>query len=476
VKAETKISEAPSRELATCHCIIGHPDKAKFLAIRHKTGWSVPTLKFPPGSIDLRVAMITQGMKEKYGLNTRVLRPRVKSSRYHCIELELASGGGNKKLDAVWVDRDQYHKFRSERDVPQDPFDEWLQERERAAVPALRPAWQIAGWFAQADHWIHFQAERLGLQVTGGVQQFKVGWYQSCVMRVPTSGGMLFFKAAYAKPPGEAALTEFLAEKWPQYIPRPLAVDAGRNWLLTRDMAADGELSPDLSLLPDFARVLARIQVESTSCTGRLNALGCPVRDLQFLLNWTERKDELLASLRDGQKPLSEPELLQLAPALAAFVPACRQLLELPLPAALVHNDFRDANQVVQGSCLRIFDWSNAVIAHPFMAMEYLNSPRASVHSGGVRYTLEDATGQAIVREANSAYLESFLAWAPMPVLQQAWALAQSLFPLWNLSQVHDKFAWVDRSDEGYELVATQLQHNARKVITVSQEMARRVV
>lgn len=476
MKEEPEISELPSRDLATCHCIIGHPHEAKFLAIRHKTGWSVPTLKFPPGSTDFRAAMITQGMQRKYGLNTRVLRPRIKTSRYHCIELELSSGGGNKKLDAVWVDRDQYHKFRSERDVPQDPFDEWLQERERGTVPALRPAWQIAGWFKQADHWIHFQAERLGLQITGGVQQFKVGWGQSCVLRVPTSGGMLYFKAAYTKPPGEAALTQFLAEKWPQNIARPLAVDAGRNWLLMRDMAVDGELSPDLSLLPDFARVLARIQVESLSCTDQLKALGCPVRDLQFLLHWMEQKDELLASLREGQKPLTEAEILQLAPALAACVPACRKLLEFPVPPALVHNDFRDANLAVQGSCLRIFDWSDASIAHPFMAMEYLNSPRGTFHSDSANYTLEDATGLAIVREANSAYLESFLALAPMPVLQQAWALAQSLFPLWNLSQVHDKLAWTEKGDARYEFLATQLQHNARKLITVSQELARRAV
>jgi hypothetical protein len=474
VKEEAEISELRSRELATCHCIIGHPHEAKFLAIRHTTGWSVPTLKFPPGSTDFRAAMITQGMQRKYGLNTRILRPRMKSSYYHCIELELVSGGGNKKLDAVWVDRDQYHKFRSERDGEQDPFDEWLQERERGTVPALRPAWQIAGWFKQADHWIHFQVERLGLQITGGVQQFKVGWYQSCILRVPTSGGVLFFKAAYAKPPGEAALTEFLAEKWPHNIARPLAVDAGRNWLLMRDLAADREPPPGPCPLPDFARVLARIQVESVNCTGQLKALGCPVRDLQFLLNWIEQKDELLASLREGQKPLTEPELLQLAPALAACVSACRLLLEFPVPAALVHNDFRDANLAAQGGFLRILNWSDAAIAHPFMAMEYLNSPRASFHSEGVRCTAEDASGQAIVREANSAYLESFLALAPMPVLQQTWALAQSLFPLWNLSRLHDKLAWIEKSDARYGAMATQLQHNARKLITDSQEMARR--
>jgi len=459
------------QEVATCHCIIGHPGKAKFLAIRHQTGWTVPTLKFPPGPLDFRAAMITEGMQVKYGLNARVLRLLVSTPRYHCIELELFQGSGGKKLDAVWVDREQYQEFRSERNDSSDPFDQWLQERERAIVPALRSAWQNPGWFKQADHWIHFQAEKLGLQVTGSVQQFRVGRDTSCLLRAPTSEGKLLFKAGYAKPPGEAALTPFLAERWPQHIVRPLAVDLERNWLLTRDLHDGGVVSPDFSLLPKFARVLAAIQVEGMECADHLKALGCPVRDLHYLLQWMEHKDELLSCLQAGPDSLSEREAVQISPALSAFANSCRQLLEFGIPAALVHNDFRSGNLAVDGESLRIFNWSDAVIAHPFMTLEHVNSSRVSFHSEHAAHTPEDPTGAPIVRETIAAYLDCFVAFAARKKLDQAWTLASSLFPLWSLFRVHEKLDWTEKNTPGYEVLATQLKRNARKLISASQQI-----
>ena len=36
------------QELATCHCIIPHPSKPKFLAVKHSDRWSPPIVMFPP--------------------------------------------------------------------------------------------------------------------------------------------------------------------------------------------------------------------------------------------------------------------------------------------------------------------------------------------------------------------------------------------------------------------------------------------
>lgn len=471
MKSNPEKNDATPQELATCHCIIGHPHKAKFLAIRHQTGWTVPTLKFPPGSADFRAAAISKAVQQKYGLLTRVLRPLVTTAHYHCIELELCKGGSGKKLDAVWVDREQYQNFRSAGSGGIDPFDVWLQEKERGIIPPLRPAWQAAGWFKQADHWIHYQGERLGFQITGGVQQFRVGWNTSCLLRVPTSEGMVFFKASYSKPPVEAALVPFLAERWPQFVAPPLAVDLERNWILSRDLTAEGVVSPDCSFLPRFVRALATLQVESMTCMDELKALGCPVRDLSYLADWAGHSAGLLPLLQSGLEPLNESEVGQVPEALAAYAQCCRQLLEYPVPSALVHDDFRVDNLALQGDTFHIFDWTDAVIGHPFMALEYINAPWASFQSGNAVYTPESESGKAIVKEINSAYLEGFLAFAPMPQLQQAWALAQALFPLWNLYRAFEKLDWTEASTPGYRMLEKQLKHTARKVIAASKDL-----
>ncbi len=456
-------------EVATCHCIIGHPHKAKFLAINHQTGWSVPTLKFTPGPTEFRAGMITQGMQHKYGLNTRVLRPLVSTPRYHCLELEVLKGSGNKNLNAVWVDREQYQKARNESNFSPDPFKQWLQEKEQGKVPASRPAWQIPGWFDQADHWIHFQAEKLGLQVTGSVQQYKTGWNASCLLYVPTSEGRLFFKAAYAKPPGEAALTVVLANKWPNFIVQPLVVDCERNWLLNRDWSQGSKVFPDASGLPEVAGAMATLQIGSMDCMDEWRALGCPVRDLDYLLKWMERKDALRPFLLEGPDQFNESEIKKFGLALDAHGDICRQLHEFGIPAALIHKDFRQANMVAHDGGVGVIDWSDVVIGHPFLVLEYFNSKRAKFHSGNTVVLPEDKFGEAIAQQINTSYLKGFLAFAPMERLEQAWALTRSLFPVWHVYAVQDEISWAEKNSPRYSVLAKQLKLNARKIIGIAE-------
>lgn len=80
------------QDLATCHCIISHPSKPKFLVIKHTGRWSPPLLKFPDeGSMVLKAGMINHGMMNKYGLRTTVLRRVGRAKKYHCIEVEMQS-------------------------------------------------------------------------------------------------------------------------------------------------------------------------------------------------------------------------------------------------------------------------------------------------------------------------------------------------------------------------------------------------
>ncbi|HKX55393.1 MAG TPA: hypothetical protein VJN01_04805, partial [Xanthomonadales bacterium] len=243
----------------TCHCLVRHPDKAKFLVVKHDENWSPPVLMFPPGLIDFKVNQINQGMQDKYGLKTRVLRPIVHLPNYHCIEMELISMQPAKKLQAVWVDETEYQRTGSASGGAPDPFALWFAERKAATIPEQRPAFHRVGWFDQAEHWIQFQLDRLGIQVTGSVEQFRQGWTSSCLLRAPTNQGWIYFKAGNEPAPGEAALTAALAGRWPQWVAAPLAVDAQRNWMLNRDLRVE-QTRIDLQQLPAFAGALAELQ------------------------------------------------------------------------------------------------------------------------------------------------------------------------------------------------------------------------
>ena len=172
----------------------------------HAQGWQPPSLKFPRGIVDYKASMINDGMLSKYGLHTRVVRPVLATPGYHCIELELSSPARNRNIKAVWTDREQYLRARRDWGGQVDPFEQWLLDREHGEIPPQRPPWHVPGWFSKADTWIHHQLDSLGVQVTGGVEQHRVGWNASCLLRVMTGEGGIYFKAGYAKPPGEASL------------------------------------------------------------------------------------------------------------------------------------------------------------------------------------------------------------------------------------------------------------------------------
>lgn len=66
---------------------------------------------------------------------------------------------------------------------------------ESEEIPPLRPPWARRGWFALAESWIQEQFARLNYTIAAPIEQVKI-WSVSCVLRVPTTHGNIYFKAS----------------------------------------------------------------------------------------------------------------------------------------------------------------------------------------------------------------------------------------------------------------------------------------
>lgn len=442
------------QDLVTCHCIIGHPNKPKFLVVKHKTNWAPPVLQYEPGPIDYRADMVSFGMLNKYGLKTRVLRPLVETPRYHCIELELPEQALDDQFRAVWVDIDDYSKFRGARGGKRDIFEDWLIQKTRGEVPPQRTPWQKAGWFDTADGWIRDRLEQEGIEVLGEVLQYRVGWNASCLLAAPTSSGTFYFKAAYAKPPAEAVLTRELAELWPQQVVRPTAVDEENNWMLNRDYARKGSLRPDHETLPVFASTLARLQLESAAHLEKWNELGCPDHGLDYVMRMMDQKDDFLPHFQAGEKSLSDDELRLFAKALSEAARQCSKLREIGIPDTLVHQDFRIDNLVLEGGDHYITDWAGAVTGHPFFAL-------------GRMYSGDEQPTQKLDSEAvKQAYLRAFGEFGSGEELEQAFKITLALFPFWRMCHALDEIAWTEKNSPRYWYFQALMQVLARDLIS----------
>jgi phosphotransferase family enzyme len=176
-------------------------------------------------------------------------------------------------------------------------------------------------------------------------------------MRVPTADGPAWFKACAESHLFEAELVAALARTRPDLLPRVLACDAGRGWLLTADAGTSFEQlgnSPPLwlQLLPRYAELQREARVPS----------AVPDRRLQ---RWPELYGELAAS----ELPLEPDELGRVHRFASRFAELCGELAAHDIPAAVQHDDLHHKNAFVDGDRLRIVDWGDASLSHPFVSL-----------------------------------------------------------------------------------------------------------
>lgn len=428
-------SEATATRAAPvpCHCIIAHPDKPKFLVIRHTDRWSPPILQVPgEGHLMYKPALINQGMMHKYGLRTTVLRVVMEMQNYALIELEMHASS-RQQLQAVWVGRGEYARFRSTPEGEDDPLERWLDDRDKGSVPERRAPWLRQGWHKEAERWMSDKLIELGIQARGSVQQFKAGWPSSCLLRVSTLKGQVYFKATYDKPPGEAGLTRFLAEHWPDLAVKPLAVDEERGWMLSRDYEMKKNRPPKLRF-PEFARALGRFQVEAMSHMRDWRDMACPVMDRGCLTNeggWLENLvSRVKAQLAGGPAPLQPEDFDGLEDAIAAAGDATRALYEFDIPDTLSHLDFRPDNFFLEDGKCRLIDWADVAISHPFMAFCQTLDFFERYERGEPGTDRSKAIDGALKNEMTAAYLSAFEGLIDEDRAKKSFELAQDVFPL----------------------------------------------
>ncbi|GIG87086.1 phosphotransferase family protein [Plantactinospora endophytica] len=220
-----------------------------------------------------------------------------------------------------------------------------------------------ADWRAESDAWITEALAARGVVATGPVQTVRVrAW--SIVRRLETSAGRVWFKANVPTNGFEAAVVEALADRVPELVVPPLAVDRERGWLLgpdggtiLREVAAD---RPEPARWVELLRTYAGLQRAVAPHGDRLVGLGLP--DLR-----PDRMPGALAGLlADPTVRLAEPRRAALVALLPEYDRWCAELGADGLPASIQHDDLHDGNVFVGTGGMRFFDWGDACLAHPF--------------------------------------------------------------------------------------------------------------
>jgi hypothetical protein len=210
---------------------------------------------------------------------------------------------------------------------------------------------------AAAEQWIRAHVEPVG-ELTLEKER---PW--ATVLRVPVAGGAVFFKACAPVQAFEPRLTAELYARWPDRAPEVLAHDEERAWLLLADagtpIAVYGN-APEawLVALPPYAE-LQRGEVAHAQ-----DHLAHGVPDLR--LETVPARYEAL--LRD-ELPLASAELDRLRAFAPCLTELCAELAAHGVPQTVQHDDLHHGNVYARGERLRVLDWGDSSVGHPFASL-----------------------------------------------------------------------------------------------------------
>jgi hypothetical protein len=208
-----------------------------------------------------------------------------------------------------------------------------------------------------AEGWIRAHVEPTGAIETTHVRPW------ATVMRIPVGGGVIWFKACAPVQAFEPRLTAELYERWPDRVTEVLAVDEARHWLLLGDAGvAVGERGNPPEAWLEALPLYAELQKGETAYA--LDHIGHGVPDLRTAA-LPAGYERLLAS----ELPIAKDDVKRLQDYAPRFTELCSALAKLGIQESIQHDDLHVANLYSEGGNLRVVDWGDSSIAHPFFSL-----------------------------------------------------------------------------------------------------------
>jgi len=231
-----------------------------------------------------------------------------------------------------------------------------------------------SGSLRKITNWVQNQVESLNLRLTGRFRQLSAS-PTFCLLRFETNGPALWFKAVGEPNIREFTITSTLAELFPDFLPRLIAVrHRWSAWLMTEPEGVAPDTTCEWPVWKTVVDRLAKLQIASAPHTSELLLAGARDVTARSLL---ERVDEFLLVMQAimTQQRKTPPSIMTAKEVIALAHPlkdALSILTEGLVPDALNHLDCNPGNILVSTDRCVFFDWAEAAVGFPFLTFEYL--------------------------------------------------------------------------------------------------------
>lgn len=282
--------------------------------------------------------------------------------------------------------------------------------------------WRSSSWLEQAQDWISRVLKAYGVQQTDPLHRITLG-LAATVWTVPTSEGVLYFKAAAPPRVHEAELVARVAPVSRGHVPTPLAVEATEGWLLSPSIGSSLAGDARLADLEHTRRVFAdaaEMQLSFSDAAERIAEGGIPGMLPDYIPQYLEEALMTHASLpREHPLHVSAHDADLLLQGMDTVKAAAGLLDEVALPATLQQGALAPEQVLVPSSHrapVMFVGWGAARWAHPFELVG------TAVEQLCTSYQCEP--GDEPVRSIVNAYLAPFTRFAPQSQLHDLLAPA----------------------------------------------------
>ncbi len=411
------------------YALLLHPTEAKVLIRSSNDNYYLPRIEITKRIWPSNFKAIKDAMEQELSIPVNILnyasyqvdRQQRKIQGIYLLEQHNPTDETNV---GTWCDRKTLNSLSFTCPEQKSLIEEYLIELESSNIPKLRPPWAQPGWFSEASAWIEEELEKLEYQQLAPVDYVK-SWSISCVLKVKTTAGNIYFKQASTLPLfcAEPVVTVELANLFPRHMPTVISIDRQRHWMLLEDFGEPIGGNVSLKVQQDIYRLLAQIQIQSIEQRERLLAVGCLDRRLDIL----QSQIDPLVNDEDALSKLSTAEIEQLHILVPKLKNLCSQLASYKIPETLVHGDLHLNNVALRKDNYLFFDWTDSCVSHPFFDLFelFLESNHQSFFG-----SLKGLWKWKSKKRLQDAYLSQWIHYESKERLLEAWKIAKPLCAL----------------------------------------------
>ncbi len=274
-------------------------------------------------------------------------------------------------------------------------------------------------WDESVRQWLEEVAQTKSLGKIVSVMEVKARPW-SMISRVIFERSTAYFKACGSGGRHESDLLAFLARTWPEQVPSLLDRDDVRSWILMADgggsLRDEIDANLQISLLKRILPLYGEMQRASIGSVKELIRLGLPDRRLGRL---PELLEHLAAgdAFEFGRSPQDANRLrTAVRTSLPSLTRVCATLASSAYALALDHGDLHIGNVLVDKNRLRLCDWGDACLTHPFCSI--------GVTIESTLPSVPEADRGRIEAQLLAAYMEPWTALASPATLQSEMQMA----------------------------------------------------